>query len=76
MKENLENKIAEIVKDAVNNKLLLPSDFCREYSKEYSIKRKKLPRKLKKQYKKEKRYCFEVDYIDSMEYVSITIPII
>lgn len=76
MEENLKNKLAEIAKDAVINKVLLPSDFCREYSKEFEIKRKKLPRKLKKQYKKENKYCFEVNYIDSMEYASITIPII
>lgn len=71
MEENLKNKFAEIIRDFQEKKVLLPADF----SKEYSIKRKKLPRKLKKQYKKEKRYWFEVNYIDSIEYTSITIPI-
>ena len=71
MEENLKNKFAEIIKDFHNKSVYLPADF----SKEYSIKRKKLPRKLKKQYKKENKYWFEVNYIDSIEYASITIPI-
>lgn len=71
MEENLKNKFAEIIRDFHNNSVYLPADF----SKNYSIKRKKLPRKLKKQYKKENRYWFEVNYIDSIEYASITIPI-
>lgn len=62
MEENLKNKFAEIIRDFQEKKVLLPADF----SKEYSIKRMKLPRKLKKKYKKEKKYLFEVNYIDNI----------
>lgn len=72
MEENLKNKFAEIIREFHNKSIYLPADF----SKEYSIKRKKLPRKLKKQYKKENKIIFEVKVFDCMEYASLTIPII
>lgn len=71
MEENLKNKFAEIIREFQEKKVLLPADF----SKEYSIKRKKLPRKLKKQYKKENKIIYEADYVDCIKYASITIPI-
>lgn len=69
MEEKLKNKLAEIIREFHNKSVYLPADF----SKEYSIKRKKLPRKLKKQYKKENKIIFEANFFDFTEYASLMV---
>ena len=62
----LKEQIEGVLKEAYDKRIIIP---------DYKVKRTKLPRKLKKKYKKESKICFEVEYrIPKYEY-KITIPI-
>lgn len=63
----LKEQIEDALKEAYDKRAILP---------DWKVKITKLPRKLKKKYKKERRYCFDVKYIKLpiCEY-EFTIPI-
>lgn len=62
---NLLQKLKEFYEKGVKDKII---------ESDYKIKRTKLPRKLKKKYKKEQRICFDVEY-RKLPIYEYTIPI-
>ena len=63
---DLKEQIMGTLKEAYNKSAIIPY---------YEIKRTKLPRKLKKKYKKEKRICFEYIEYNQPLVIELTIPI-
>ena len=65
---DLKEQIMGTLKEAYNKSAIIPY---------YEITRTKLPRKLKKKYKKERRICFGFEYIEYKQprVIEITIPI-
>lgn len=62
----LKEQVESALKEAYDKGIIIP---------DWKVKRTKLPRKLKKKYKKEQRICFDVEYrIPKYEY-KITIPV-
>ena len=62
----LINEVSKVLEQAAKENKIKPP---------YEIKRTKLPRKLKKKYKKENRICIDVKYIDYVPKCEIVIPI-
>ena len=65
---DLKEQIVGTLKEAYNKSAITPY---------YEIKRTKLPRRLKKKYKKERRICFGFEYIEYKQpwVIEFTIPI-
>lgn len=62
----LKNELDVYLKSLINNGMLVES----------SVKRTKLPRKLKKQYKKEGKMCMDLNIVPiPVEYLEMTIRI-
>ena len=61
----LKNQLQDLLSKALKDKIIKSN---------YSVRKSKLPRKLKKKYKKERKYCFEVEYTRD-DIFEITIPI-
>lgn len=64
--QKLKEQIIDVLNRAKKDKIIEPN---------YKIKRTKLPRKLKKKYKKEQRICFDVEYRKLICEYEFTIPI-
>ena len=61
----LKEQIEGVLKEAYDKRVIIS---------DYKIKRTKLPRKLKKKYKKERRICFSIEYRQPQRF-EFTIPI-
>lgn len=66
---DLKERIVGTLKEAYNKSAIMPYY-------EIKTKRTKLPRKLKKKYKKEQRICFDFEYIEykQPQVIEFTIP--
>ena len=62
---HLKEQIEDVLKEAYDKSAIIP---------DYKVKRTKLPRKLKKKYKKEQRICFDIEYRQP-QWIEFTIPI-
>ena len=64
--QKLKEQITDILTKATKDKII---------ESDYKIKRTKLPRKLKKKYKKEQRICFDIEYKRPIGKYEFIIPI-
>ena len=62
---HLKEQIESVLKEAYDKGAIIP---------DWKVRRTKLPRKLKKKYKKEQRICFDIEYRQPHR-VEFTIPI-
>lgn len=61
----LKEQVESVLKEAYDKRIIIP---------DWKVKRTKLPRKLKKKYKKEQRICFSIEYRHPQRF-EFTIPI-
>lgn len=61
----LKEQIEDVLKEAYDKGMMIPN---------WKVKRTKLPRKLKKKYKKEQRVCFDIEYRQPQIF-EFTIPV-